>query len=168
VRTFRVLAGRSTLETEVHSSIHPIHAKSSELTGVIEGDFDETGHPRLDSPHRGKVRVTVESIRSGSRLNDMEMQRRAEVGRYPTISFEIGRVMSAGDGQYRGSITVTAHGRTRTVQNEFAMRVDGRQLTATGQHTFDMRDFGMQPPRIFSLRVSPEVRVKVRLVAEEA
>lgn len=163
-----MLAGRSVLETEVRSSIHPIHAKSSELTGVIEGEFDEWGHPRLDAPHRGRVRVTVESIRSGSRLNDMEMQRRAEAGRFPTITFEIGRVMSAGDGQYRGAITVTAHGRTRTVTNDFAMRLDGRRLTAIGQHTFDMRDFGMQPPRIFSLRVSPEVRVKVRLVAEEA
>lgn len=163
-----MLAGRSSLETEVRSSIHPIHAKSNELTGVIEGDFDDTGRPQLDAPHRGRVRVTVESIRSGSRLNDMEMQRRAEVGRYPTITFEIGGVMSAGDGQYRGSITVTAHGRTRTVQNDFAMKVDGKRLTAIGQHTFDMRDFGMQPPRIFSLRVSPEVRVKVRLEAEEA
>ena len=34
-----------------------------------------------------------------------------------------------------------------------------------GEHTFDLRDFAFEPPRILMLRVYPEVTVKVRVVA---
>ncbi|MFZ0218405.1 MAG: YceI family protein [Candidatus Dormiibacterota bacterium] len=167
--TFTVLSGSSTLETEVRSSVHPIHARSTELEGRIEGEFDGEGVPDLTSPHGGRIQVPVDSIASGSRLNDMEMQRRAEVSKYPRIEFEVGDVTSSGnDGRYRGTIKVKAHGTTRSVEEEFTLRLDGKRLTLEGEHTFDMRDFGVQPPRIFTLKVEPEVRVKVRVVAEEA
>lgn len=163
-----MLPGRSEVETEVRSSVHPIHAKSTELKGTISGEFDDQGAPRLDMPHGGRVEIPVSTIRSGNRLNDMEMQRRAEVSRYPSITFEVGEVTSlGGQGRYRGSVKVSARGQTRTVQAEFALAVDGGSLRLEGEHTFDMRDFGMNPPRIFTLKVEPEVRVRVRLLAEE-
>lgn len=164
-----MLPGSSSLETEVRSSVHPIHSQTTELTGRIEGDFDESGTPQLDAPHRGHVEVAVSTIKSGNRLNDMEMQRRANVSRYPSITFDVSDVSAVGDdGRYRGSIKVTALGISRTIQEEFALSLDGGRLRLEGEHTFDMRDFGMNPPRIFTLKVEPEVRVKVRLVAEEA
>ena len=36
-----------------------------------------------------------------------------------------------------------------------------------GQSSFDIRDFGMEPPRILMLRVQPEVTVRVEIVAEK-
>ena len=35
----------------------------------------------------------------------------------------------------------------------------------TGQSTFDIRDFGMEPPRILLLKVEPDVTVRVEIVA---
>ena len=32
---------------------------------------------------------------------------------------------------------------------------------------FDIRDFGMEPPRILMLKVQPEVTVRVEIVAEK-
>jgi hypothetical protein len=39
-------------------------------------------------------------------------------------------------------------------------------LRLEGRSTFDIRDFGMDPPRILMLRVHPEVAVRVEIVAE--
>jgi hypothetical protein len=48
---------------------------------------------------------------------------------------------------------------------DFAFREDGT-VRATGHSTFDVRDFGLEPPRILMFRVEPEVRVRVEIIAE--
>lgn len=164
-----MVSGPSSVDTEVRSSLHPIHGRATELSGVIEGDFDGDGRPDLDQPHRAWVEVPVVAIRSGNRLNELEMQRRAEVGKFPNIRFDLERAWQedgAGD-RYRAALSVTAHGRTKSFQEDFRLRLEGRRLVLEGQHTFDMRDFGVNPPRILTLKVDPEVKVSVRLVADE-
>jgi polyisoprenoid-binding protein YceI len=47
-----------------------------------------------------------------------------------------------------------------------ARRLDDTTIELTGEATFDVRDFGMEPPRILMLRVEPEVTVRVEIVAE--
>lgn len=169
MKTYRVLPGSSSVETEIRSSLHPIKATASDLSGQIRGEFDAEGRPQLDRPHSGRVEIPVQAIRSGSRLNDMEMQRRADARRYPTIRFEVAKawpVDGTGD-RYRAAIDVTARGQTRRIEEDFVLRRSGRRMELEGEHTFDMRDFGVSPPRILTLKVEPEVRVRVRLVADE-
>ena len=43
-------------------------------------------------------------------------------------------------------------------------QTDDRTVTLAGQSTFDIRDFGMEPPRILMLRVLPGVDVRVEVV----
>jgi polyisoprenoid-binding protein YceI len=165
---FVVLPGSSSIHTEVRSSIHLIHGRATELSGLVEGEFDGDGRPLFDHPHRGWVEVPVVAIRSGSRLTELEMQRRADAGRYPTIRFEVSRAWCLdGADRYRAAVNVTAHGRTRAFEEDFRLRRVGARLVMQGQHTFDMRDFGVNPPRIFTFRVHPQVEVSVRLVAEQ-
>jgi hypothetical protein len=168
VRTFRIVPGSSSIETEIRSSIHPIHGRSTEPTGEIEADFDADGRPNLDSPYKAWLEVPVESIKSGNRLNDMEMQRRADVRSYPNIRCDLLKVWATDrPGRYRASIDVTAHGRSRPIEEEFTLSFEGSRLVVEGRHTFDMRDFGVNPPRILTLKVEPEVNVEAHLVAEE-
>lgn len=170
-RTFQVVSGESTLETEVRSSVHPIHSRSSELSGRVEGSFDAEGRPDVTQPHRAHIELPVRSVASGNRLNDREMLRRADAERYPTLSFDVADVRNvegSQDGRYVGTITVEAHGRIRKQEVTFRLSVDGDRLTVDADHTFDMRDFGLQPPRIFTLKVEPEVQVSVHLVARES
>ena len=47
------------------------------------------------------------------------------------------------------------------------MQVEGRRLVIEGEHTFDMRDFDVNPPNFLALKVHPEVRVRARIVAEQ-
>lgn len=166
-RTFVITRGESTLETEVRSSVHPIHARSEELTGRVEGAFGDDGAPDLDEPHEGHVEVPVRSVLSGNRLNDAEMLRRAEAKRYPTLAFDVTGVTHDGGDRYRGTVTITAHGRTRSQEVPFQLALDGDRLDLRAEHAFDMRDFGLQPPRILTLKVEPEVRVSVHVVARE-
>jgi hypothetical protein len=44
--------------------------------------------------------------------------------------------------------------------------VDDRTIRAAGESSFDVRDFGMEPPRILMLRVEPDVKVRVEIFAE--
>jgi polyisoprenoid-binding protein YceI len=156
------------VDTQILSSIHPIHGTATDLRGLIEGHFDSEGRPDFELPCRGWVEIPVQAIKSGSRLNDLEMQRRAEMHRFPSIRFEVDRVWAPNGGdRYRVTLKVTAHGQTQSVHETFRLRLDGRRLVAEGYHTFDMRDFGVTPPGILTFRVMPEVKVSVRLVADE-
>ena len=56
---------------------------------------------------------------------------------------------------------------TNTYEEEMTMtQDDDGTLQLEGESTFDIRDFGMEPPRILMLKVEPEVSVRVEIVAE--
>lgn len=170
-RTFQIVPGESSLETEVRSSVHPIHSRSTDLSGKVEGAFGEDGRPDLTQPHQARIELPVRSVTSGNRLNDGEMLRRVDAQRYPTLAFEVAGVRrdeGDRDGKYVGTVTVAAHGRTRRQEVPFRLAVLDDRLVLDAEQTFDMRDFGLQPPRIFTLKVEPEVRVTVHLVARES
>jgi hypothetical protein len=42
----------------------------------------------------------------------------------------------------------------------------GDSLQLDGEKVFDIREFGMEPPRILMLKVYPEVTVRVSIVAD--
>jgi hypothetical protein len=168
VRRFRLVAGSSTISTEMRSSMHPITAETRALVGTIDGELDENGVPRFELEHGARLQLAVETMKSGHRLQDMEMQRRLDVRRYPQIEVVVDRAGQAGrPDRYRASVKVTAHGRTRSFDEDFSMRVEGRRLVIEGEHTFDMRDFDVNPPNFLALKVHPEVRVRARIVAEQ-
>ena len=53
------------------------------------------------------------------------------------------------------------HGVTRPVEGEVRLRVvDERTVEIEGERVFDLRDYGLEPPRILMLKVYPEVRVR--------
>ena len=45
--------------------------------------------------------------------------------------------------------------------------VDDRTVAWPGRPRFDIRDFGMDPPRVLMFKVDPEVDVAVDIVAEK-
>jgi hypothetical protein len=167
VTRFRIIPASSSVSTETRSSVHSVHAESRALTGSIEGQLDEDGLPQFEAPHHARIQVPVESMRSGNRLQDMEMQRRLEPRRHPLIEVFIDRAWRLeDDGRCRAAFRVTAHGRTQSFEEDFRLRLDGRRLFVEGEHTFDMRDFNVKPPRFLTLKVEPEVTVRARIVAD--
>ena len=165
---YRILAGLSRIETEMTSSVHPIHATAAELNGVIEGELASDGRPDFELPHRARFQIPIESIRSGNRLQDAEMQRRMDARAHPNIEVTVSKAWQLdGDERSRAKFEVEAHGRARPYEGEFTVAVEGTRVVVEGEHAFDMRDFGVDPPRFLTLKVDPEVRVRLRIEAEE-
>jgi polyisoprenoid-binding protein YceI len=154
------------VQIHARSSVHAIHGQAAELSGTVEADVVDG---RLGEAFAGRLEVPVKRLRSGNPLNDAELQRRVDARRYPTIVGEVrGAAQLGDDGRFRVEGDLTFHGVTRTVEGELQVTVDGDRLTIEGEHVFDIRDFGIKPPRILMLRVEPEVTVRIHLVAEPA
>jgi hypothetical protein len=151
----------------MRSSVHDLYAETRALAGAIDGELDGSGVPRFEAAHGARLQLPVDSMRSGNRLQDMEMRRRLDPRKYPLIEIVVDRAwrLDGGD-RCRAAFKVTAHGRTRSFEEDFRMRLEGRRLVVEGEHTFDMRDFDVSPPRVLTLKVSPEVTVSARIVAQ--
>lgn len=161
---FEIDPAMSRVSVEARSSLHPIHAEATGLHGFIEldGTASEPGGLAAD---RGRVELAVSALRSGNPLYDRELQRRVDVRRYPTISGELRELRPAAGGHYLVSGVVTFRGSSQPAEDEMVLRLADGEVHLEGAHVFDIRDFGMEPPKILMAKVHPEVEVRVELVA---
>jgi polyisoprenoid-binding protein YceI len=167
VAQFRVNTSRSTVRVGLRVNLHPSHIDANALSGVIDCEVDDQGKPRLDQPYSAEVSLPVDAIKSGNGLQDREMRRRFDAGRYPTITARVtkGEALE-GDGHYRAIAQLTLHGQTREITGEIQLHVDGTTMTIDGQQVINVKDFGIDPPRLIILKVEPDVDLTVHIVAE--
>jgi polyisoprenoid-binding protein YceI len=166
VPTYRISPSRSQIWMEAQSSVHPIHGEAHGLEGeivaeVVDGQLDLSSQPMM------RVELPVEALKSGNTVQDKEMQRRVDARRYPKIIGESKDISQQGDNRYRVRGDLTFHGVTRPVDGEVNLSMpDERTIVLEGTQTFDIREYGVTPPKILMLRVHPEVNVRVRVVGE--
>jgi polyisoprenoid-binding protein YceI len=145
---------KSRVIIEGRSSLHPIHSSTDGLEGFFDPD---TG--------QGRVSFAVSRLRSGNPLEEREMKRRIDARRFPTIDGVLTSYDAAGD----ATGDLTFRGVTKAVAGELTVEpVDDDTIEVSGESTFDVRDFGMQPPRVLMLRVHPDVKVRIEIVARRA
>ncbi|MBV8979743.1 MAG: YceI family protein [Acidimicrobiia bacterium] len=163
---YTIVPGASEISIGGTSTVHAIKGSAVDVNGALEADLDGGELVRSLS---GRIEVPVAGLRSGNPLQDGELQRRVDARRYPRIVGEVRKAVPLGeDGLFRVEGDVTFHGVARAVEDTVVVRADGDRLTLEGEHVFDIRDFGVKPPRILMLRVDPMVKVRIRLVAELA
>lgn len=164
---YRIDPDRSRVWIDARSTVHPINSEAGGLVGWIELDASD-GKMRDEPPPSGRLEFPVENLTSGNRLEDRELQRRIDARRYPTITGDLKSMTSTNGGSpLRVSGDLSFRGVTRNYED--AMDVEGLgtdTVTLTGTSTFDIRDFGMEPPRILMLKVYPEVKVRVEIIAQ--
>ena len=165
---YRIDPDRSQLWTFARSTLHPIDATVRGLEGHVELVLLSDGRVDVDAPQSGHVVLPVARLRSGNPLEDREMQRRIDARRHPTITGELTSMENGGaDGRYRVRGDLTFRGVTRSYEDLMTVTMpDGHTLQLEGESTFDVRNHGMDPPRILMLKVEPDVRVRVSIVAE--
>jgi len=171
---FEISSERSTVWIEATSSMHPIHSESHGLTGFFEADVLGGGRVNPQSPVHGHLELPVEELSSGNALYDRELKRRVDARRYPVIVGDLDTMEEDGaappraDGaRYRVGGKVSFRGETRHVEDEMTLELlDDGALCLRGEHVFDIREFGMDPPKIMMLKVYPDVTVRVEIVAE--
>jgi polyisoprenoid-binding protein YceI len=164
---YTIIPERSRVWIDARSSLHPIHSTADGLEGFVDVDAD--GDTVLGPHPTAQLSFPVNRLGSGNRLEDRELQNRIDARRYPIISGVLTGVVPVEDNDrflVRGDLTF--RGVTRSVEDYTTMTVvDERTIRLTGASTFDIRDFGMEPPRILMLRVEPDVKVRVEIFAEK-
>lgn len=165
---FRIVPERSTVVIDATSSVHPIKTRTQGLEGHIEVDVHADGRIDHDADVRGELSLDVERLKSGNPLEDRELRRRIDARRFPTIEGRITELHPTDEhGRYRVRGDVTFRGETRPHEDEVTIVLtDDGELKINGRSMFDVRDFGMQPPKILMLRVHPEVHVAIDAIAE--
>jgi polyisoprenoid-binding protein YceI len=165
VARYTILPARSRVWIGARSSVHPIHSSTAGLEGFIDFDADRAG--RVGSHPAGKLSFPVSRLSSGNPLERRELQKRIGARRYPTIDGMLTSMEPLDEGRLRVRGDLAFRGVTRSVEGNMAMSVvDDRTIRLEGESTFDVRDFGMEPPRILMLRVEPDVYVRVEVIAE--
>ena len=163
---YRIDPERSQVWIEARSNVHPIHSSTDGLEGYIDleagggGEVDLTGQPA------GKLSLPVSRLSSGNRLEDRELHKRIDARRFPTIDGVLTHMDRVGtDSRYRVTGDVAFRGVMKRVEDGMTVSFVDETVRLGGESTFNIRDFGMEPPRILMLKVEPEVKVRVEIVA---
>ena len=148
--------------------MHPIRTEATGLEGWLDLDIGD-GTINVHQPTLGHLEFPVKNLKSGNPLEDRELQRRIDARRYPSIVGEL-KSMKQTDETSRYIVVgdLTFRGTSQSYEDRMAVELrDDRMVSMTGESVFDIRDFGMDPPRILMLKVQPEVTVRVEIVAEK-
>ena len=160
---YRIIPERSTLTARARSSLHPIQVQSAGLQGHLEAQVSD-GRVELSLP--AHLEFDSERLKSGNPLLDVELVRRLEVRKFPQVVGEARAIQPVTAGRFSVRGDLCLHGVTRTLDGEVGVRTSGDTLEVEVEKVIDMRDFDLTPPKILMLRVYPEVRVSIRLVAK--
>ncbi len=145
---------RSRFVIEAASSLHPIVATASPA-GRLETVGGDPADPSTWTA--ASVTVAIGDLRTGNPLVDRETRRRAGTDETITATFE--RVVDVHDGRATLEGTIRFHGRDVLVEGDVTATETPAGVRIVGSGTFDVRWWGMEPPKLLMLRVEPEVTV---------
>ena len=169
MRHFEVVPQESRVWIHARSSLHPIDSESAGIEGHVDCETLGGGRLNLNVRPTARIEMPLRALTSGNPLQDREMMRRIDARRYPAITGELTDMRSDdGDGVYAVTGDVTFHGVTRSCADQMKLSwASDEQLVLEGEHTFDIREFSLEPPKILMFRVHPDVTVRVRIVARD-
>ena len=164
---YRIIPERSYVWVDARSSVHPFHAKTNGLEGFVDLEFTPEGVIDVASTTSGQLSLAVNRLSAGNPVEDRELQRRIEANRYPMIEGVLGQIVpSGGEEGYQVTGDITFRGVTRRYVDQMSVAgLDADTVQLAGKSRFDIRDFGMEPPRVLMFRMEPEVEVRVEIVA---
>jgi hypothetical protein len=170
VRRLRVNPERSTVVVEAGSTVGPIAWEGMPLIGefAFAADVGDGDGIVADASPWGWLELRLESLTSGNQIYDAELLRRVDAHRHPIARVELDELSAAeGDGAYLATGWLEFHGVARRLQGRLDLeaREDGTVLV-TGAQDLDIREFGLPPPTMLTLRVYPDIRVHLIVEGE--
>lgn len=162
---YAVSPEESRIWAEARSSLHDIRLQTAGPRGFIDAEV-APGEVRLLPGAR--IELAVELLRSGNTILDGELRRRLDARRHPDITGELraARPLSTSRWLLEGDLTL--HGVRKATDVEVELGTPPGRLEVRGEKVIDMREFGVDPPKLLFLRVDPRVRIRVHLVATES
>ena len=164
---YSIVPDRSQVWIEARSNVHPIHSSTSGLEGYVELDLESSGTIDPATMPTGRLSLAVDRLKSGNRMEDRELQKRIDARKFPRIEGQLEQITPNGsNATYRVSGEGTFRGVSRQHQDRMDITaVDDKTIRLAGESSFDIRDFGMQAPKVLLLKVEPQVQVRVEIYA---
>jgi hypothetical protein len=138
------------------SSLHPIRSVGSVSgwmnAGITGGVFTE------DQELEGRLDVPLNGLSSGNPLIDREMKRRLGAGLHPAISASLEQTLHIEGNRATITGSIDFLGASALVEGEITI-LPGLRLVGSGE--FDVRWWGLEPPRLLMVRVEPIVTVEL-------
>ena len=155
-RRFEIDESAASVVFAASSSVHPIRSVGA-VAGWIEACVSEDVFAEGQDVN-GHLEVPLSGLSSGNPLIDRETKRRVDSGLHPAIRAHIEETLRV-DGN-RATITGTIEflGVSTLVEGEIVL-LPGPRIVGTGE--FDVRWWGLEPPRLLMLRVDPIVTVEI-------
>ena len=163
---FRIVPEQSRLAIYARSNLGPIRWEGTDLTGAFEAELNDSA---VDTsvPPVGRLEFLLNRLTSGNLVYDAELLRRLDARRYPTTVAEIRFLDPVGHhNRYQVQGELTVHGVTRSITGTLAVDVEDSTVQVYGEKVVDIRDFNIPSPTLLRLRIYPDVRVRIKLVAE--
>jgi hypothetical protein len=161
---FSVQSAASKLSFEAKSTLHAVHGTASQLKGSVSATIGD-GSLALDPPPVMHVEFPVERLTSGNTLQDREMWKLLDSKRSPTVAADLRSLTLTAGNTYRAAGDITLSGRRKSYAGDLTIVADQDRLVVDGSLVVDIRDFGLQPPRLLMVTVQPQVTVTLHLVA---
>lgn len=124
------------------------------------------GQIQLDPAPTAYIEGDVSELETGKKLEDIALRKQIEAKKYPTVRYEV-RSVEGGPDRFKVTGAFTFHGQTQEFSEEATASVANGTLTVDAEHSFDIRDFGVQPFKLLSLQIHPDVKLAVHLVGKE-
>src|SRR4029077_16349450 len=118
-------------------------------------------------PPSGTLELEAESLKTGNRLEDSQLERQLEVRKYPSVRGQIRQVTANGDGtRYHVRGELSLHGVTKPIEGDVTLKaLDDKTAAVEVEKGMALRDLGLIPPKILMLTVYPDVKVRAKVVA---
>lgn len=155
-RRFQIDESAASVVFVASSSVHPIRSVGS-VSGWINAVLNG-GVLAEDQELAGHLEVPLNGLSSGNPLIDREMKRRVDAGLDSAISARIEETLRVDGNHVTITGTIDFLGVSTLVEGEVVI-LPGPRLVGTGE--FDVRWWGLEPPRLLMLRVDPIVTVEI-------
>jgi hypothetical protein len=167
VARYVVVGERSTVTLNGRSSLHPISAKAAGLRGYIDAAITPAG-VAPDPPPAVHIEVPVANISSGNALEDSQMRKLLSSRVNPSIVADLRELTPlAQPNRYAARGAITINGKVKEMTGEVTIAANGSHLAIDGEQRIDIRDFGIQPPQVFMLKVFPDFTISLHLEAAQ-
>ena len=165
---YRIVADASEVVIDARSNVHPIHQRARGVDGFVDLEMAADGSVDLAQGVTAEISLATDRLVGSNPLETRELRRRIDARSHPTITGRLDDLQAADTpGAYLARGVVTFRGESRPAEDELRITRDEHgALRVEGSHEFDIREFGMEPPRVLLMRVEPIVRIRIDVVAE--
>ena len=166
-RRFRIIPEESFVAIYARSNVGAIRWEGTELRGTFEAEVTNRSLDTSVQPVGG-VELELKHLTSGNSLYDAELVRRLDARQHPLAGAELRFLDPVGQGnRYQVQGALTLHGVTRSLSGTLAIQFDDdATVQIFGEKVIDIRDFNIPSPTMLMLKIYPDVRVRLKLVAE--